>query len=357
MAAFALGYGASEYHHSLVHQTETCSQPLVQTQASVLGKASSMPSAEAAPSNDAALSAVKPDEKVGDVFSWLRVDQLIAKSKYEDAIHLLQTQMGDAKNAPRAWLYLSQIYKNQSQVVAAVDAWFRYLKLEMDDQKISKALADIKNYLVRLKDTPSLFNEDYAWLMGQFDELLKYNPNDGELHLILAALLLQLDDTYQAQYHALMAANDPHVQRKAEVILAQLNGSDTPQEINIPLTRQSNQFLVNVTVEGYPARLLLDTGASLSGLSASYTAKYPTLIKATKPIHLNTASGVQDSFLFTVTNISIENLVFNQHILAQLPMDNSHGFDGLLGVDILGRFDFVIDQNASVLRLKVRKQQ
>ena len=49
------------------------------------------------------------------------------------------------------------------------------------------------------------------------------------------------------------------------------------------------------------------------------------------------------------------NLVFNQHILAQLPMDNSQGFDGLLGVDILGRFDFFIDQDAAVLRLKARK--
>jgi predicted aspartyl protease len=101
--------------------------------------------------------------------------------------------------------------------------------------------------------------------------------------------------------------------------------------------------------------LLLDTGASLSGLSKSYTAKYPAMLKAIKPIRLNTASGTHDSVLFTVTNISIDNLVFNQYILAQLPMDNSQGFDGLLGVDILGRFDFVIDQNAAVLRLKMRK--
>jgi hypothetical protein len=35
-------------------------------------------------------------------------------------------------------------------------------------------------------------------------------------------------------------------------------------------------------------------------------------------------------------------------------MDNADQFDGLLGIDILGRFDFVIDQNKAILRLKKR---
>ncbi|RZA04942.1 MAG: hypothetical protein EOO68_07420 [Moraxellaceae bacterium] len=294
-------------------------------------------------------------EKIVEPFSWSRVDHLIANAQYDEATRLLHTQMGDKKNAARAWLTLASIYRKQSQPVAALDAWFRYVKLEVDDQKINKALGDIKTYLLQLKATPALFNDDYSWFMSQFDELLKYNANDGEVHLILATLLLQLNDNYQAQYHALMAVNDPEVQKKAEIILARLNGNDTPQETTIPLIRYGNQYLVTVNIEGYPARLLVDTGASLSGLSSSYTAKYPSMIKATKPIRLNTASGVHDSFLFTVNTISIENIVFNQHILTQLPMDNSQGFDGLLGVDILGRFDFVIDQNNAVLRLKARK--
>jgi hypothetical protein len=37
-------------------------------------------------------------------------------------------------------------------------------------------------------------------------------------------------------------------------------------------------------------------------------------------------------------------------------MDSAQGFDGLLGVDILGQFDFVIDQDAAVLKLKARKK-
>jgi predicted aspartyl protease len=268
----------------------------------------------------------------------------------------LETRMGNPEDAARAWLLLAVVYKKQGYAIAAVDAWFRYVKLEVDHHKGEKALNDLQQYLVQLKANPALFNDDYAWLMAQFEELLKYMPNDGGLHLELAMLLMGLKDEYQAQYHALMAVNDPQVQKRAEGILAKLNGEDKLPESVIPLVRYGNQYLVNTSIEGYPARLLLDTGASLSGLSTNYTAKYPALLKDTKPIRLNTASGTRDSILFTVTQVGIGKILFNQHILAQLPMESDVEFDGLLGVDILGRFDFVIDQNAATLNLKPRKQ-
>lgn len=294
-------------------------------------------------------------EKTTDLFSWTQVDQLIAGARYDEATRLLNTQMGNPKNAARAWLMLATIYKKQSQPIAAVDALFRYLRLEMDDQKIEKSLKDIRRYLMQLKQHPASFNEDYSWLMAQFDELLKYYANDGDLHLQLAELAQKMNDNYQAQYHALMAVNDPKSQRTAELVLAKLNSTKTPDEITIPLTRYGSQYLVNASIEGYPARLLVDTGAALSGLSNIYTAKHPDLLKATKPIRISTAGGPRDTFLFTVSTMNVESLVFNQHILTQLPMDNAKSFDGLLGIDILGRFDFFIDQNAAILHLKPRK--
>lgn len=359
LVAFSLGYMASEFRSQLLSQKYVVpgSEPKQGAPLeSALVESMLSPEQQAmAPKVDVQDKVGSQEQKSPDTFSWARVDQLMVAAHFDEAIQLLQTRMGDAKDAARAWLLLATIYKKQSQAKLAVDALYRYLKLEVDAQKIERALNEIKRYLLQLKDSPALFNDDYSWLISQFEELLKYRSNDGELHLILARLLLQSNDTYQAQYHALMAVNDPAVQRNAEIILAKLNDKDTPDEVIIPLTRLGNQYLISASVEGYPVRFLLDTGASLSGLANTYTAKYPTMLKATKPIRLNTASGIHDSFLFTVNDIEIGDLVFNQHILAQLPMDNSQGFDGLLGVDILGRFDFVIDQNAGVLRLKARK--
>jgi predicted aspartyl protease len=360
--AFALGFFVSEYRIQYFGQDSLPHVMSSETDTALVNAVGSAANEQRAANNSielehpkVAIPSIIANEQTDDSFSWSRVDQLIANAQYHEAISLVESRMGDKKDAARAWFYLAAIYKKQSQAINAVDAWFRYVKLELDDQKIDKTLKDIRNYLIQIKETPSLFNEDYSWLIAQFDELLKYNANDGELHLILASLLVQLNDDYQAQYHALMAANDPNAQKRAEAILAKLNGDNVPGESTISLTRFGNQYLVNVNIEGNPARLLLDTGASLSGLASSYVAKYPSMLKSTKPIRLNTASGTHDSVLFTVTNINMGNLVFNQHILAQLPMDNSQGFDGLLGVDILGRFDFVIDQDAAILRMKTRK--
>jgi predicted aspartyl protease len=153
-----------------------------------------------------------------------------------------------------------------------------------------------------------------------------------------------------------MAANTPETQQHAEKILAQLNGEITDENVELPLTRFGEQYLLTVQIEGNPARLLLDTGASISGVTNTYTRKYPAIIKNTRPIRLNTASGAKDSFLFTVNTLHIGNVHFAQHMLAALPMDDITEFDGLLGVDILGKFDFVIDQDKAILKLRARNR-
>ena len=361
LIAFFLGFGASEYLRFIqAHVVETQGEPLINKKGvnNEVGQAQTDMSASTAevPNVDPHAADSESAKVESNTFSWSQVNQLLASSNFDEAIRLLQKYLVDNENSSQAWNLLAHIYKNQGQPVAALNAWFRYLKLEVDGKKIDQALQEIKAYSIQLSEKTSLFNDDYSWLITQLDSLLAYNANDGELHLMMASLSLKLNDTYQAQYHALMAANDPKAQKRAEEILAKINGENIPDEVTIPLVRFGSQYLVNVNVEGYPARLLLDTGASLSGLSNTYTLQYPSLLKAIKPIRLNTASGAQNSFLFTVNNISIGNIVFNQHILTQLPMDNAQGFDGLLGVDILGQFDFVIDQDAAVLKLKARKK-
>lgn len=223
-------------------------------------------------------------------------------------------------------------------------------------KKIEQALASVKSYLLDIADKPASFDDNFPWFSEQLNNLLGFNANDSELHVLLASVYLRIEDDYQAQYHALMAVNDPATRQRAEDILAQLNGEEKVEDVVVPLTRYGSQFLVNVNIEGNPARLLLDTGASISGVTGNYILKYPGIVKATKPIRMNTAGGVRETYLFTVDSLSVNNIVFNQHILSALPMENMTEFDGLFGVDILGRYDFVIDQNAALLRLNTRKK-
>ncbi|WP_323815797.1 tetratricopeptide repeat protein [Cellvibrio sp. NN19] len=357
LGAFALGFGFSEYRHA--NQNSDAQQ-----MAGHLPESISVQPALDRPSSPSQVSSV-PNTNVQEYLPSRpqtpleRANQLIANGSYGEAAQVLnQLLEQEPKNADALWL-LARVYEQQGQHKESVSIWFRYINTEIDVQKIENALDYLAKYLIRLTENPSIFGESYEWLMAQINDLIKLTPANGELHLQLAKMHLKQDDKEQAQYHALMAANQPETRTSAEGILAKLDeGSaavdDSVPEMTVTLTRFGNQFLVPVKVEGEQIMLLLDTGASISGLTSGFINQHPSLVKSPKPIQLNTASGSVESYLFLVDSFTIENVTFNKHMLARLPMDNMDHFDGLLGIDILGRFDFVIDQNQALLRLRKR---
>ena len=353
---FALGFYASEYRHAQQDQEAQAnaanaaiiSAPEIATPTPITQPEPVVTSPS--PENftpSAPLSAIE------------RANQLIANGAYGEAVRLLKQLLEEnPRNTEALWL-LARVYEQQGQHKESVATWFRYINAEVAAQKIEDALNYLAQYLIRLTENPAIFGESYEWLMEQLNDLIKLTPDNGELHLQLAKMNLKKENKEQAQYHALMAANQPETRTRAEGILAKLDeGSlddeNTPPEITVQLIRFGTQFLVPVTVEGEQVKLLLDTGASISGLTTSFVNSHYSMVKSPKPIQLNTASGTVESYLFVVDTFTIENITFNKHMLARLPMENADQFDGLLGVDILGRFDFVIDQNKAILRLRKR---
>ncbi len=355
--AFALGFYLSEYRHTQqdknAHANITSAEIISAPNSSI-----SAPQAEPIP------VVAPPEQKTfvpGTPLSPIeRANQLIAKGEYAEAARLLNEILEKNPRHTEALWLLARVYEQQGQHKESVATWFRYITTEVDAQKIENALDYLAKYLIRLTKNPAIFGESYEWLMEQLNDLIKLTPDNGELHLQLAKMHLKTEDKEQAQYHALMAANQPETRTRAEGILAKLDeGSlaqnDVPAEMTVPLIRFGSQFLVPITVEGEQVKLLLDTGASISGLTASFVNRHYSLVKSPKPIQLNTASGTVESYLFVVDTLTIENVTFNKHMLARLPMDNADHFDGLLGIDILGRFDFVIDQSQAVLKLRKRQ--
>ena len=355
ISAFALGFFVSEYRY----KQQTNSLPLVvEHPQRAIEPVADAPLPPPPPASSA--SSVKPLEYLPTrpQTPLERANQLIANGDFGEAVRVLNQILElEPKNTEALWL-LARVYEQQGQHKKSVAVWFKYIGIEVDVQKIENALEYLARYLIRLTDNLSIFGESYEWLITQINDLIKLTPDNGELHLQLAKMHLKKDDKEQAQYHALMAANQPETRAGAEGILAKLDeGSleaDNPAEMTLSLTRYGSQFLVPVKVEGEQVMLLLDTGASISGLTASFINQHPALVKSPKPIQLNTASGTVDSYLFLVDSFTIDSITFNKHMLARLPMDNMDHFDGLLGIDILGRFDFVIDQNQALLRLRKR---
>jgi predicted aspartyl protease len=344
--AFAMGFLASEYRHQQ-SSVELTGTPISTTTPKTSSQNTPTP-------NNSSISNTPP--QIENTFSWEDIRQLINHQDYDKAILLLKTYLQDYQDDAQAWYLLANTYQAQHKPLLALEAWLNYFNHEQDANNITRALAQLKQYLQQVVNSPTLSKETAEQLLEPLNNLLDISINDSQLHLMLANLHLNTGDDYQAQYHALMAANTLETQQQAEKILAQLNGEITDENIELPLIRFGEQYLLTVLIEGNPARLLLDTGASISGVTSIYTRKYPSIIKNTRPIRLNTASGAKDSFLFTVDTLHMGSAHFAQHMLAVLPMDDITEFDGLLGIDILGKFDFVIDQNNATLKLSARNQ-
>lgn len=345
---FILGYYFSEYRHSL-------NKPAEHTQSSLLNSTPAAPTLE----TPLTTKSFEPVSNNVQQTSLEKIQELIANNSYPSAIQLLNSELKKNPADTQALLLLARLLEQQGQHQDAIGIWFRYIAAETDAKKIDDAIGYLSNYLLRLADNPMIFGESRDWLISQLNDLIKLTPDTGELHLQLAEIYSEKADTEQVQYHALMAANQTETRSRAEAILAKLTEktvmAQTENEISIPLTRFGNQFLVPIQVDGQSIKLLLDTGASISGLTSNFLQQHPAMIKSQKPIQLNTASGTIDSFLFVVDSFTLDKITFNKHMLANLPMENFDHFDGLLGIDILGKFDFVIDQNNAVLHLRKRQ--
>ncbi len=369
--AFGLGYYTNEYHRATIEMPGLSESPNDQSMAdsSRLGftqESVRQITARQLPEQPLTVKPSPTESEAGaaqtdSVLSPIEhARQLVANSAFPAAVVVLNGMLQGNPADSEALLLLAQVLEKQGKHEEAVTIWFRYLDSEVDAKKIEEALAYLSKYLIRLVNSPGIFGASREWLMAQLDDLIKLTPDNGELHLQLAGMHAKSDDQEQAQYHGLMAANQDDTRTRAEEFLAQLTSNTTAAhsdelEHKIALIRFGSQFLVPVTVEGKSVKLLLDTGASISGLTSSFINQNYSIVKSTKPIQLNTASGTVESFLFVVDSLQIADITFNKHMLARLPMESNDHFDGLLGVDILGRFEFVIDQEMAELRLRARK--
>ena len=128
----------------------------------------------------------------------------------------------------------------------------------------------------------------------------------------------------------------------------------TQQQLaSLTLIRKANQFIVPVTVNNSAANLLLDTGASISVVTRQFFEKHnlghqARFITSTT---FNTANGQTRGDIYQVKRFEIADLPLSDVKLAVLENASSGDIDGLLGMNVLGRFRFQIDQDNNVLEL------
>jgi clan AA aspartic protease (TIGR02281 family) len=120
----------------------------------------------------------------------------------------------------------------------------------------------------------------------------------------------------------------------------------------IPLKKAGEHYLAEVQIdELYSLSLMLDTGASMTVVKDEFVLReLPELLYDSEALNLKTANGLVQGRKILVQRFSMTDLTLNDVSIAVLPLQE-FSYDGLLGMNVLGRFEFRIDQERQELIL------
>ena len=165
-----------------------------------------------------------------------------------------------------------------------------------------------------------------------------------------------------AQFEQLLA--DSLVGDAAAQALSSLAGDDTtaafddPPVLNyaesIPLQRIGNQYAVALANEQQEKiNLLIDTGASITAMTSASFHSLGMGVNARQQDRrvFRTAGGVVMGTVYTVPVLRLGPFQLKDTQVAVIDFETHREINGLLGMNILGRFRFQIDQENAQLHL------
>jgi clan AA aspartic protease (TIGR02281 family) len=287
--------------------------------------------------------------------------RLVAQAEYPDAIELLDRYLQSDYRDVEAHLLRAEAAQGAGDLRAAIgqlyeakgQAW-RAETLEDLDRRIRAVVAAYADALQRRGDS--------AGLLALYQDLTQLEPGYAPYFIGLATAQLALDDPGAARQSLLLVAQDPDVGARARELLARLRptaagvrAQETPapagEVSGIPLMRSGNHFLVDARLGSRSARLLIDTGASLTMLTPAALGRRGDAAHETGRTGIfNTANGRVRAPIYRLDALSVGDWQVSDLEVGVLDLDNP-GIDGLLGMNFLSRFRFFIDQNEALLRL------
>ena len=181
-------------------------------------------------------------------------------------------------------------------------------------------------------------------------------PERAEYFLLLAEHRIRLKQPGRALPVLAQIENHGQLGGRARELIAELTeGGDVTPLASITLEQRGDQYLLPVYIDGRrEARLILDTGASTTILSPDFVQRLGYRIGA-RSAQFNTANGSVTAPLVTIETISIQQAEISDLTVGVL--DISTGIDGLLGMDFLSRYDFVLARDNSQLVLKPSRRE
>ena len=124
---------------------------------------------------------------------------------------------------------------------------------------------------------------------------------------------------------------------------------------SLPLDKKGDQYLVQARIdEQDEVTLLIDTGASMTVLTPQVLSALGYRLDGDRA-NFSTANGPVSAPLVQVRRIALGEVAVEPVTVGALALGGpERGFDGLLGMNFLRRFEFSLDQQSQQLHLRAR---
>ena len=290
----------------------------------------------------------------------------VIKEEYSNALELLY-------ELQNSYLEVELNKKVQSALEITQDL---YLNSFDDIDNLSEALQNYENYndinfvkkwhmkMLGLLES-ELSKEEYISVLQYYETLNQYSY-DNKIEKRIKFFYTKLINNYLKQIEELGLYKEIDVLKsfildngftnfvnKLDVIEKKLLRQQMSAKVfnkQIPLQKNGNKLFIQTNISGVVVNLLVDTGASITMLNKNVLASHSYTIVNNNQT-LRTASGVTTAKRVMVDSLSIDDITFSKFEIVIAQTNVFDGFDGLLGMDFLGQFQFSIDKENSILYL------
>lgn len=237
-----------------------------------------------------------------------------------------------------------------------------YTGIGKDDEaiKLFEELKDlIPGYEIAYASIASIYEN-----RGELDNALKYRKEAAEKFsnnaydlYMLAALYNKLGQrALAAEYYAKTAKLDIHGNTDAKSKYFEITGKpyhSAPQFKNesIPYQNLNGLMIVNGSINGIPAKFLIDTGASTSVVYANFIKNKRIPVKTNIFGISQSANGTKTVTPVVNLDIKLGSQEFKEVKTFVMPVENK-AFDGIIGSDILEKLDYYADRQRQVITIR-----
>jgi len=246
---------------------------------------------------------------------------------------------------------LEQTGIDPQSALATFDELSSYYQEQVSDSQLKQ----LEDWLIAHVENSLRAKQDWSGLEQWYQTLISRSGNPERLYRRLAALYFNtnrhvesLDSLDKLASYSNWNKQDEQLYQANTVAVA----SDSVEAI--ALQKIGEHFIVNVRINNrVEAPMLLDTGASISGLDRQFISSQGFNVSGRK-IRLSTAGGRVDADLIRLDSVTFgDNQLVNLDVASiGLNVSGHSAYQGLLGMDILGRYKFYLDQRQAILYLR-----